>query len=160
MRDPTTALMENWFFGGGIPTAYATIITTNIIHTVYESDPAPREIVEEKFDFPVINRWPSFADGGISYGASSGYPAMLHGTEAVIPLPNGRTLPVELKSTGSQSQADPEIKQLLRILVANQAQDKYLSVDGRQFKIYVQEQADINRVNSKRRAGNDTRRIT
>jgi len=160
MNDPTTALMENWFFGGGIPTAYATIITTNIIRTVYESDPAPREIVEEKFDFPVINRWPSFSDGGISYGASSGYPAMLHGTEAVIPLPNGRTLPVELKSTGSQSQTDPEIKQLLRILVANQAQDKYLSVDGRQFKIYVQEQADINRVNSNRRAGNDTRRIT
>ena len=154
MNDPTTAAMSSWIFSGYIPTAYATVITTNIIRTIYEDAPVVK-VAGDK------NTMPAFADGGISYGPLSGYPAMLHGTEAIIPLPNGRTLPVEVKSTGNQSQQpDPEIKQLLRILVANQAQDKYLSVDGRQFKIFVQEQADINRVNANRRAGNETRRIT
>lgn len=38
----------------------------------------------------------SFSDGGISSGSDSGYLATLHGTEAVVPLPNGRSIPVEL----------------------------------------------------------------
>ena len=39
---------------------------------------------------------PAFAKGGMASGPSGGYPAMLHGTEAVVPLPGGRSLPVEL----------------------------------------------------------------
>lgn len=35
--------------------------------------------------------------GGIADGPDSGYPATLHGTEAVVPLPNGRSIPVELQ---------------------------------------------------------------
>ena len=38
----------------------------------------------------------SFANGGISSGPLGGYQAMLHGTEAVVPLPNGRSIPVEI----------------------------------------------------------------
>lgn len=38
---------------------------------------------------------PEFADGGIAQGPKSGYPATLHGTEAVIPLKNG-AVPVSL----------------------------------------------------------------
>lgn len=38
----------------------------------------------------------SFAYGGISAGPRSGYLSMLHGTEAVIPLPGGRSVPVEM----------------------------------------------------------------
>ena len=38
----------------------------------------------------------SFAYGGISSGPKSGYVSMMHGTEAVIPLPGGRTVPVEM----------------------------------------------------------------
>ena len=41
-----------------------------------------------------------FADGGIASGPSSGYPATLHGTEAIVPLPNGRSIPVETKGGG------------------------------------------------------------
>ena len=37
-----------------------------------------------------------FADGGISSGPKSGYTATLHGTEAVIPLPDNKTIPVEM----------------------------------------------------------------
>jgi hypothetical protein len=38
----------------------------------------------------------SFGTGGVSTGPDSGYPATLHGTEAVVPLPNGRSIPVEM----------------------------------------------------------------
>lgn len=39
----------------------------------------------------------SYSDGGISDGPTSGYPAVLHGKEAVVPLPNGRSIPVDMK---------------------------------------------------------------
>jgi len=38
----------------------------------------------------------SFATGGVADGPNSGYTATLHGTEAVVPLPNGRSIPVEM----------------------------------------------------------------
>jgi phage-related protein len=48
-----------------------------------------------------------FADGGVSSGPSSGYPVTLHGTEAVVPLPDGRSIPVSIKGdaggNGSQT---------------------------------------------------------
>ena len=45
---------------------------------------------------------PSYSSGGVASGSTSGYPAILHGTEAVVPLPNGRSIPVEM--TGSSQQ--------------------------------------------------------
>jgi len=39
----------------------------------------------------------SYARGGIAMGPDSGYAATLHGTEAVVPLGNSRSIPVELK---------------------------------------------------------------
>jgi len=39
----------------------------------------------------------SYDKGGIADGPSSGYGAILHGREAVVPLPNGRSIPVEKK---------------------------------------------------------------
>jgi len=38
-----------------------------------------------------------FSDGGVASGPTSGYPVALHGTEAVVPLPDGRTIPVSIK---------------------------------------------------------------
>ena len=37
-----------------------------------------------------------YSAGGIATGRDGGYPAVLHGTEAVVPLPNNRSIPVEL----------------------------------------------------------------
>lgn len=37
-----------------------------------------------------------FALGGIASGPRSGYSAVLHGTEAVVPLPDGKTIPVTM----------------------------------------------------------------
>jgi D-alanyl-D-alanine carboxypeptidase len=39
----------------------------------------------------------SFADGGIASGPTSGYLAELHGPEAVVPLPDGKTIPVRIE---------------------------------------------------------------
>ena len=41
-----------------------------------------------------------FAKGGVVSGPSSGYPVTLHGTEAVVPLPDGRTIPVTIEGMG------------------------------------------------------------
>jgi tape measure domain-containing protein len=39
----------------------------------------------------------SFSAGGIAQGPTSGYPATLHGNEAVIPLSGSRSIPVEMR---------------------------------------------------------------
>jgi len=41
-----------------------------------------------------------YAVGGVAKGPGSGYPAILHGTEAVVPLPNGKSIPVDMKGSG------------------------------------------------------------
>ena len=45
-----------------------------------------------------------YATGGIARGSGSGYPALLHGTEAVVPLPNGRSIPVDMPQNAGQQQ--------------------------------------------------------
>tara|TARA_R100001198_G_C5229853_1_gene209363 strand:+ start:359 stop:1681 length:1323 start_codon:yes stop_codon:yes gene_type:complete len=39
-------------------------------------------------------------DGGVFTGPKSGYMGMLHGTEAVVPLPDGRSIPVKMSGNG------------------------------------------------------------
>jgi hypothetical protein len=43
---------------------------------------------------------PGKALGGISAGPDSGYMEKLHGVEAVVPLPDGKTIPVSMDSGG------------------------------------------------------------
>ena len=45
-----------------------------------------------------------YSAGGIAKGANGGYPAILHGTEAVVPLPNGKSIPVEMSGSGGGMQ--------------------------------------------------------
>lgn len=44
-----------------------------------------------------------YANGGIAKGSTSGYPAVLHGTEAVVPLPDGKSIPVSMNGTGQNN---------------------------------------------------------
>ena len=44
-----------------------------------------------------------YSNGGVAKGPRSGYPAILHGNEAVVPLPGGNKIPVEM--TGASSSA-------------------------------------------------------
>jgi hypothetical protein len=49
---------------------------------------------------------PSAAEGGILSGSTAGFAATLHGTEAVVPLPDGKTIPVEISTpNANQSMA-------------------------------------------------------
>ena len=45
----------------------------------------------------------SYQPGGIASGPTSGYPAILHGTEAVVPLPDGKTIPVQMSGGGGET---------------------------------------------------------
>lgn len=51
----------------------------------------------------VTEKTPGYATGGIARGRDAGYPAILHGTEAVVPLPNGKEIPVQMKNGGGQN---------------------------------------------------------
>ena len=45
-----------------------------------------------------------FNGGGVASGPRKGYPAILHGTEAVVPLPDGKAIPVQMQNgTGQQN---------------------------------------------------------
>ena len=46
---------------------------------------------------------PGYSAGGIARGKEAGYPAVLHGTEAVVPLPNGRSIPVEMQGANQMN---------------------------------------------------------
>ena len=45
-----------------------------------------------------------YSTGGVARGSQRGYPAILHGTEAVVPLPNGKSIPVEMNKGAQQTQ--------------------------------------------------------
>lgn len=53
-----------------------------------------------------------YAFGGVASGPKSGYTATLHGTEAVVPLPNGRSIPVEQVGSGSNDAMTAQIDRL------------------------------------------------
>lgn len=51
----------------------------------------------------VAEKVQGYAGGGIAKGRQAGYPAILHGTEAVVPLPNGKEIPVEMRNGSGQT---------------------------------------------------------
>jgi len=61
---------------------------------------------------------PEFEKGGIASGPKSGYKAMLHGTEAVVPLPDGKKIPVNMQDSSNNNmskQIDMMSAQLIRL---------------------------------------------
>ena len=63
---------------------------------------------------------PGKALGGISRGPVSGYSETLHGTEAVVPLPDGRSIPVNLDSSSITAAVNQQSGILAEILRAMQ----------------------------------------
>ena len=51
----------------------------------------------------VGNKMQGYATGGISKGPNAGYPVTMHGTEAVVPLPDGKSIPVSMQGAGQQN---------------------------------------------------------
>jgi len=60
---------------------------------------------------------PMFAKGGVASGPLTGYQAMLHGNEAVVPLPDGRTIPVEIRGGGMDVEAMREMTASMKKMV-------------------------------------------
>lgn len=63
---------------------------------IFEQDPSMRY-------GGVAEKVRGYAGGGIAKGRQAGYPAILHGTEAVVPLPNGKEIPVEMRKGSGQT---------------------------------------------------------
>jgi len=63
-----------------------------------------------------------YADGGIARGPESGYTATLHGAEAVVPLPDGNTIPVKFEAPTKEQlkQIYSDLTGLIPGLVAGQ----------------------------------------
>jgi len=51
---------------------------------------------------------PGFALGGIASGPASGFEVLLHGTEAVVPLPDGKSIPIDMSGAISQMVASTQ----------------------------------------------------
>ena len=69
---------------------------------------------------PVNSAGPGKALGGISTGPVSGYSETLHGTEAVVPLSDGRSIPVSLDSSSITAAVHQQSGILAEILRAMQ----------------------------------------
>jgi hypothetical protein len=84
-------------FGMPAPVAAPTMSKSNILGQIQGSmDTSGRT----GGVFSQGQKMQGYATGGVARGSTSGYPATLHGTEAVVPLPNGRSIPVEMKDSG------------------------------------------------------------
>lgn len=78
-----------------------------------------------------------FNTGGIASGPNSGYAALLHGTEAVVPLPDGRSIPVDMSGFRTALEAaltpdsDPaEVANAMDELASNFSLDSSKIIDG------------------------------
>ena len=67
---------------------------------------------------PPTTATPSFDRGGIASGTTSGYSATLHGTEAVVPLPDNKSIPVTLDSSSLTAAVAQQTQTLTQILAA------------------------------------------
>jgi muramidase (phage lysozyme) len=65
----------------------------------------------------VVSTLQGYRFGGVAEGPDSGYVVELHGTEAVVPLPNGRSIPVDMPdfSAGVRAQRDAIAEQNSRL---------------------------------------------
>lgn len=68
-----------------------------------------------------------YAKGGIASGSLSGYSATLHGTEAVVPLPDNKSIPVSLDGSALSGALQAQSDILSSILSAMQQNNKYAS---------------------------------
>jgi uncharacterized protein YcbK (DUF882 family) len=59
------------------------------------------------------------AKGGIASGPKSGYNMLLHGTEAVVPLPDGRSIPISMDSPSNNAADNTELLQVMREVKAS-----------------------------------------
>ena len=92
----------------------------------------------------MFGRMQKRATGGTVSGPDTGYPVLLHGTEAVVPLPDGRSIPVEISQRIDASSAVNTAK--LEDLVMKQTEQVVALTNAvREMITVAQEHRDISR---------------
>ena len=83
--------------GRNLGQAFASTVRDILFRSdMFRSDTTPPVPPEDNGGLEPSEIAPAAANGAILKGPSSGFAATLHGTEAVVPLPDGRTIPVSL----------------------------------------------------------------
>jgi hypothetical protein len=98
---PVVGTVIGGLIGGYLGEKAAEYLSDHFKTQEQESNPT---IMEDSVTAESI---PGAARGNILSGPSNGFMAMLHGTEAVIPLPDGRTVPVNLSLPNNINYAAP-----------------------------------------------------
>ena len=84
---------------------------------------------------------PGYAVGGIAQGPTQGYPAILHGTEAVVPLPNGKSIPVEMRDSATNNvTVNVSVDNQGNAQTSAQMDDQQAGALGRAISMAVQEE--------------------
>lgn len=86
------------------------------------------------------------ARGGISVGPKSGYRRILHGIEAVVPLPDGRKIPVDVKdTTPDQAIGNKDLTTLIEVVQEQTSKfDDLISANAEMLRV-LQQSRDITR---------------
>jgi hypothetical protein len=93
----------NSFLPGSFGTPGASAINHNPVNT-YDPFSNPGGVLMTRYGGVVSDgKMMGYGIGGIAKGPQSGYPVMMHGTEAVVPLPNGKSIPVDIRGSGQQN---------------------------------------------------------
>ena len=92
---------------------------------IYSVDPKTGKVTASNYEAATASHSdigfnPMFSKGGVSKGPVSGYSATLHGTEAVVPLPDNRSIPVSLDSSSITAAVNQQSGILAEILRAMQ----------------------------------------
>ena len=87
---------------------------------------------------------PQQALGGTVSGPRSGYPVLLHGTEAVVPLPDGRSIPVDISQQLNLSDAF-NTEKLEEMLFKQTEQMEILNARIAEMVSVLEEHRDISR---------------
>lgn len=97
------------------------------------------------------SKMPEYSTGGIASGPQGGYPVTMHGTEAVVPLPNNRSIPVELSGAGQQNNVT------VNVAIDNQGQSQENSASdstqGDRLGVAISAAVQKELLNQKRQGG-------
>ncbi len=94
----------DWVVAAGVQNAYDYVNRGSM--GMNDQFRAPDDTLKTMAD--IMDEYYGFANGGIASGPTSGYPVTLHGTEAIIPINGGASIPV----TVNNSALEREIKSL------------------------------------------------
>jgi hypothetical protein len=96
---------------------------------------------QQRADASFVDQGMSFARGGVAAGPLTGFKAMLHGVEAVVPLDGGRSIPVSIAANPNAMSSPEEIEMQNNITIMAEAQTRLVEL----MQNFVEKQEESNR---------------